>query len=235
MTDEKSSRSRWLPKFPRSEKSKHKKQNKITDDKNQDTQLVASPHRSEDFSNSNSFSPEDVIAPSDEKSIAPSTTNDLLSVPVTTIPSDDSLTTKTTIKLHTPVRPDQLWDQAYDDLKRSNPKLFDFYETILSRELTDDSIVDKGNVIEQSDWTKRGSQMDQLLKNGLDKTEKVANVEKKIGIAINILLSVKEVVGSSLQPVPVAAIAWSGLCVALNVSEPEKVYLSFHSHQFRYS
>ena len=45
-------------------------------------------------------------------------------VPAT--PSKSSAQTEPTIQ------PEQLWDQAYDDLKRDEPKLFDFYETIFS-------------------------------------------------------------------------------------------------------
>ena len=40
--------------------------------------------------------------------------------------------------------------------------------------------------------------MDRLLNAGLDRTQKLANVEKNIGDAINIVLSVKEAIGSAL-------------------------------------
>ncbi|KAK3940931.1 hypothetical protein QBC46DRAFT_287372 [Diplogelasinospora grovesii] len=114
------------------------------------------------------------------------------------------------------IQPEQLWDQAYDGLKRDEPKLFEFYETILSHDL-DSSKGVKGNIIEQTDGTKRRSQMDGLLKTGLDNTAKLAKVEKNIGDAVNIVLSVKEAIGSGLQAVPVAALAWTGVCVALQV------------------
>lgn len=92
--------------------------------------------------------------------------------------------------------PEQLWDQAYDDLKHDDPKLIQLYETILSSDLDNGSKRPKGNVIEQKDRTKRRSQMESLLNTGLDKTEKLANVETNIGDAINIVLSVKEAIGS---------------------------------------
>jgi hypothetical protein len=114
--------------------------------------------------------------------------------------------------------PERFWDQAYDGLKHDEPKLFELYETILSRDL-DISEGVKGNVIEQN-RTKRRSQMDRLLNTGLDKTARLVYVEKNIGDAINIVLSVKEVVGTALQAVPISAIAWTGVCVALQASFP---------------
>jgi N-terminal domain of NWD NACHT-NTPase len=137
-------------------------------------------------------------------------------VPAT--PSKSSAQTEPTIQ------PEQLWDQAYDDLKRDEPKLFDFYETILSHDL-DSSKGAKGNIIEQTDRMKRRSQMENLLNTGLDNTAKLAKAEKKIGDAMKIVLSVKEAIGSGLQAVPIAALTWTGICVALEVSVPSQIQL----------
>ena len=55
----------------------------------------------------------------------------------------------------------------------------------------------------------------------MDKTAeiiKVRKVEKNIGDVINIVFSVKDVIGGVLQAVPIAAVAWVGICVALQVS-----------------
>jgi N-terminal domain of NWD NACHT-NTPase len=119
-----------------------------------------------------------------------------------------------------PNQPEQLWDQAYDDLKADEPKLVELYETILSTELDGSSKEDKANVIEQTDQTKRLFQMGSLLNTGLDKIEKLSKVKKNIGDAINIVLSVKEAIGNGLQAVPIAALAWAGVCVALQASLP---------------
>jgi len=116
------------------------------------------------------------------------------------------------------IQPEQLWDQAYDDLKRDEPKLLDFYEAILSREL-DSSRGAKENIIDQ-DRERRRSQMDHLLNIGLDKTAKLAKVEKNMGDAIKVVLSVKAAIGSGLQAVPIAALAWTGVCVVLEASPP---------------
>jgi hypothetical protein len=135
---------------------------------------------------------------------------------VPTTPSKSSAQTEPAI------RPEQFWDQAYDDLKRDEPKLFAFYETILSHDL-DSSKGAKGNIIEQTDRTKRRSQMEHLLNTGLDNTAKLAKTEKKIGDAMKIVLSVKGAIGSGLQAVPIAALTWTGICVALEVKVPSQI------------
>jgi hypothetical protein len=116
--------------------------------------------------------------------------------------------------------PEDLWDQAYDDLKNNQPKLLEFYEAILSRELGGSSKEVKENGIEKEDWIKRRSQMDRLLNTGLDRTKKLAEVENNMGDAINIVLSIKDAISSALKPVPIAALAWTGVCITLEVRLP---------------
>jgi hypothetical protein len=45
---------------------------------------------------------------------------------------------------------------------------------------------------------KRRSQIDRLLNTSLDKIARLVHIEKNIGDAINIVLSIKEAVGSAL-------------------------------------
>jgi hypothetical protein len=97
--------------------------------------------------------------------------------------------------------------------------------TILSNELDDSSKEAKENVIEQRDPVKTRSQMDRLLNAGLDKTQKLAKVEKNIGDVINIVHSVKEAIGGALHAVPIAALGWTGVCVALQASLPSEIPL----------
>ena len=115
-----------------------------------------------------------------------------------------------------------LWDQAYENLKSDRPDLVASYEKIISQELGYSDGTQ--NIIIQN-RAERRLQMDRLLDIGLEKTAKLAKVEKKLGDAMKIVISVKDSVGSSLQAVPVAAIAWTGICVALQVSLPAR-YLS---------
>ena len=235
MTDKRSSRANWMRKLFRSGKSNQEK----LKTNNSDPQVHPSVAPLSTFTNpskpnlggSLDAHPRDAVASYSQQSTASLPPNDPPSAPETSAPGDSAAPAATATVNHAPpTQPDQLWDQAYDELKRENPKLFSYYETILSRELVDGSTDVEGNIIEQSDRAKRATQMDQLLKTGLDKTEKLANVGKNIGVAINIVLSVKDAVGSALQPVPVAALAWTGLCVALDVSNSCQTCRWIHSY-----
>lgn len=113
---------------------------------------------------------------------------------------------------------EHLWDRAYEKLRSDRSDLVDHYQTIISHEL---SYSETQNTVPQN-RAERQLQMVHLLDIGLEKTAKLAKVEKKLGDAIDVVLSVKESVGSSLQAVPVAAIAWTGICVALQVSLPAR-------------
>jgi hypothetical protein len=147
-------------------------------------------------------SAQELATPSAEYPSPPATTNS---------PAPEATSAQKETAITTP--PEQLWDHAYDVLKPDEPKLFELYETILSRDLNSS----EENIIEQN-RTNRRSQMDRLLNTGLDKTARLVHVEKSIGDAVKIVLSVKEAVGSALQAVPIAAVAWTGVCVALQAS-----------------
>lgn len=125
------------------------------------------------------------------------------------------------------IPPNELWDRAYDDLKEaeSSSKLIEAYEAILSLELSSEVVDENGNKKggsrkdgSQKGQTERQVQMNTLLDNGLKKTAKLSKVESGLGDAINIVLSLKDALDLGLKAVPVAAAAWSGICVALQVS-----------------
>ncbi len=77
--------------------------------------------------------------------------------------------------------PVQLWDRAYDDLKREEPEVVDKYEKILSRQLQEgpNSQVpgSQPNTIAQTNSDVRRRQMTQLIHAGLDKTAREAMVK----------------------------------------------------------
>lgn len=76
------------------------------------------------------------------------------------------------------------------------------------------------NLIGQKDWAKRRMQMDRILKKVLDKTTKPNGIGKTIEDAIGVVLSLKDAIGFGLQPVPIAALAWTGACIGLQVNYP---------------
>ena len=138
-----------------------------------------------------------------------------------------------------PILPERLWDRAYEALKADEPVLLRTYENHLSRELdknvlgpaalecqrgaTEQAIPGSAaperqrSVIEQTNPTVRRSQMTQLVKLGLMKTQREAKVKDIVGNALHVVLSAKEIVDSALQAVPQAALAWTGVCFALQI------------------
>jgi hypothetical protein len=96
------------------------------------------------------------------------------------------------------------------------------YEKLLSQELNKnapDSVASESqdNAIEQTKPTIRRSQMSQLIQAGLKKTEREAKAKQIIGNAMQVVLSAKDIVGSAIQAVPQAALAWAGVCFALQI------------------
>ncbi|KAK4248937.1 hypothetical protein C7999DRAFT_30627 [Corynascus novoguineensis] len=97
--------------------------------------------------------------------------------------------------------PARLWDRAYDDLKREESELIEIYEKILSRQLQDGpgSAVPESqpNTIARDDADARRRQMARLIRAGLTRLRGRQN--------------------SAIQAVPQAALAWSGVCLALEM------------------
>ncbi|KAL2197078.1 hypothetical protein P885DRAFT_68962 [Corynascus similis CBS 632.67] len=118
--------------------------------------------------------------------------------------------------------PARLWDRAYDDLKREESELIELYEKILSRQLQDGpgSAVPESqpNAIARDDADARRRQMARLIHAGLDKTEREDKVKEGLGVAVDVVLSARNVISSAVQAVPQAALAWIGMCLALEVA-----------------
>ncbi|KAK3946552.1 NACHT domain-containing protein [Pseudoneurospora amorphoporcata] len=131
------------------------------------------------------------------------------SVDIETSASADDTTTSL------PVR---LWECAYNELKQEEVKLVDAYEKILSRQLQDGpgSTVpeSQSNTIAQNTLDRR-RQMTQLINAGLAKTEREVKVKESLGVAVDIVLSAKNTISAAIQAVPQAALAWTGICIAL--------------------
>jgi hypothetical protein len=124
---------------------------------------------------------------------------------------------------HTASPPKRLWDRAYDDLKDEETALLHAYEKILFCNLHEDGFgsavtESQPNAIVQYDPDMRRRQMVQLVYTGLDKTAREANVKGNLCPTMDIVLSAKNTIGFAIQAVPQAALAWTGVCIALEVS-----------------
>ncbi|KAH9205198.1 NACHT domain-containing protein [Leptodontidium sp. 2 PMI_412] len=126
-----------------------------------------------------------------------------------------------------PSSPEQLWNQAYDQAKTADSSTVETYEKILSARLSQKDadptnsshsadLASQQNTIE-SDPGKRWKQMCQLVQDGLHRTEKDTNVKQGIQDGIQAAMAVKEVVDRAIQAAPEAALAWVGVCFALEI------------------
>jgi hypothetical protein len=61
---------------------------------------------------------------------------------------------------------------------------------------------------------------------GLDKTAREAKVKDGLGHTMDIVLSAKNTISFAIQAMPQAALAWTGVCIALEVSSSTNGYLT---------
>jgi len=59
--------------------------------------------------------------------------------------------------------------------------------------------------------------MELLVQAGLRKTEWESEMKENVGAALQGVLSLKELIGSALGTIPQAALAWTGVCFAMQV------------------
>jgi hypothetical protein len=101
------------------------------------------------------------------------------------------------------------------------PKLVEAYEKILSVKLhgNDPSSVDCEST--ENDISKvretRSCQMQKLVRDGLDWTQKEASIKGRIDEGLQIIQQMKGIVDKAIQAAPEAAIAWVGVCLGLEV------------------
>jgi hypothetical protein len=152
------------------------------------------------------------ITPPDEAP-SPSITPQAQSAPDTAI-SPDNL-------------PDRLWNQAYDLAKTGDSSTVDAYEKLLSARLSEQD-AGASTILESADLTLqrnqiahdakgRQVQMQQLVQNGLHRTEKAAKVKQGIEGSLQATEVIRDVVSKAVQASPQAAVAWVGVCFALEV------------------
>ncbi|PNP55869.1 hypothetical protein FNYG_15443 [Fusarium nygamai] len=146
------------------------------------------------------------------------------SEPATRTTSQPTLSPPTSTDTETSPLPslqERLWNQAYDELKASEPKLVEAYEKILSVGLhrNDPSSVtceSTENEIEGARET-RCRQMQQLVRDGLDRTQKAASIKRGIDEGLQAVQAVRGIIDKAVQTAPEAAVAWVGVCLGLEI------------------
>ncbi|VUC28874.1 unnamed protein product, partial [Clonostachys rosea] len=116
---------------------------------------------------------------------------------------------------------ERLWNKAYDELKSRETKLVEGYERILSAELYGNhstSIASQPleNIIGRTREA-RCRQMQQLVEEGLNRTEKVASLKRGIDEGLQAVEAVREIVDRAVHATPGAAVAWAGVCLGLEI------------------
>ncbi|KAL6409849.1 NWD1 protein [Ilyonectria robusta] len=116
---------------------------------------------------------------------------------------------------------ERLWNEAYDGLKASEPKLVGVYEKILLAELhgNDPSSVASeptDNGIASTRGT-RCRQIQQLVQEGLDRTQKQASIKQGIDEGLQAVQAVRGIVDKAVQAAPEATITWVGVYLGLEI------------------
>lgn len=125
----------------------------------------------------------------------------------------------------------RIWNQAYDELKVNESKVVGTYEKLLTAELrrdisTSTNASSQGNEIEQAPEG-RWRQMEQLVQAGLERIQMAVDIKEGIERGMQAAYTVKETVGKAVQASPEAALAWVGVCFALEVRSSFSPYLTW--------
>lgn len=125
-------------------------------------------------------------------------------------------------KGETKTTPENLWDAAYEGLKKSDEDLVKAYETILSARLSNKNIESNeawtgGNAIGETPET-RQDQMKKAIDVGLKSSEKFANFKGKISEGADAIANVKGLIDQAVKASPEASVAWAGVSFGLEVS-----------------
>lgn len=118
----------------------------------------------------------------------------------------------------------EVFDQAYDEVKKDEPGIVDAYEKILSGQLSSgvaatDVEGDPDNIIEKTAAMRR-DQMKKLVDEGLVRTEKVAAVKENINKVIEPFNHLRSVISWAVKSEPAASTAWVGITTLLDVCYP---------------
>ncbi|KAL2195022.1 NACHT domain-containing protein, partial [Corynascus similis CBS 632.67] len=101
--------------------------------------------------------------------------------------------------------PAQLWDRAYNEVKREEMELVDIYEKILSRQLQGGPGLAVSefqlNIIAQDNPDTRRRQMTQLIHTGLERIKREAKVKEDLSMAVHIVLSAKNMIKMITNPI----------------------------------
>ena len=117
---------------------------------------------------------------------------------------------------------ERIWDEAYDRLKKTESKLVDTYEKIVSENIDQSEVSTKGppldkNLIEQMDKNERMLQMERLVTAGMEKTKREREIKEDVGSALKGISLLNDFVGQAVSATPQGALAWMGVSLVMQV------------------
>lgn len=118
----------------------------------------------------------------------------------------------------------EVFDQAYDEVKKDEPGVVEAYEKILSGQLSSDVAAtdvegDPDNIIGKT-AAMRKDQMNRLVDEGRVRTEKVAAIKENINKVIEPFNHLRSVISWAVRSEPAASAAWVGITTLLDACYP---------------
>ncbi|KAK5994041.1 Vegetative incompatibility protein HET-E-1 [Cladobotryum mycophilum] len=108
-----------------------------------------------------------------------------------------------------------IWNRAYDKIKEDEPKLGRKYEETLKKLLgLEDALSEQSVGINKSD---RSVLMQQGIKVGLERTKKEAKAKGRLQKVMDVINPIKNVVTEAVKSCPQAALAWTGVCLTMEI------------------
>ncbi|KAL7819908.1 hypothetical protein V8C26DRAFT_393741 [Trichoderma gracile] len=113
----------------------------------------------------------------------------------------------------------ELWDEAYDELKIEETKLLQLYEVILSNRLNDPSFQPSGGIDVNIIGTgnERRSQLLLVIEAAQKKMHTEARIKESMGEGMKVVNSVRYVISAAVQAAPQAALPWSLVTMSLDI------------------
>jgi hypothetical protein len=118
----------------------------------------------------------------------------------------------------------RLWNDAYEATRVECADLVKQYEDVLCAQLgplaSSAGTFDPGKGLIYNDAEERAAQMRQLVDAGLDRSRKQMDAAQSVSEGIRAIFAFKGIIDKAVQACPQAAVAWVGVCFALEVRCP---------------
>jgi hypothetical protein len=129
----------------------------------------------------------------------------------------------------------RIWNDAYEGIQSTYPELVAEYEIVLSTILGGpgfSAVTHSGHGPISNDREERADQMRQLVQKGLERSRAQMDIAENVSEGIRAIFAVRGTIDTAVQACPQAAVAWAGICFALEVCTSTRLLLPLI--RFRY-